>query len=63
MRDTTVRMDAFMTVSEMTILASQAFSPKGQGYCFHIRYNSEGIPVSILLCESLLKNVTNVKMC
>lgn len=43
-RATTMRMDAFITVSEMTILASQAYSPKGQGYWFHIRYNSEGIP-------------------
>ncbi len=43
-RTTTMRMDAFITVSEMTILASQAYSPKGQGYWFHMRYNSEGIP-------------------
>ena len=38
-------MDAFITVSEMTILASQAMSPKGQGYCFHMKYNSEGMPL------------------
>ena len=44
-RATTMRMDAFITVSEMTILASHAKSPKGQGYCFHIRYNSDGMPV------------------
>ena len=43
-RTTTMRMDAFITVSEMTILASQAYSPKGQGYWCHMRYNSEGIP-------------------
>ena len=43
-RATTIRMDALITVSEMTILASQAYSPKGQGYWFHIRYSSEGMP-------------------
>ena len=43
-RATTMRMDAFIKVSEMTILASQAYSPKGQGYCLHMRNNSEGIP-------------------
>ena len=41
---TIVRIEAFMTVSVIMILASQAISPKGQGYCFHIRYNSLGIP-------------------
>ena len=46
-RATTMRMDALITVSEMTILASQAYSPKGHGYWFHMRYNSEGIPMNI----------------
>jgi hypothetical protein len=40
---TIVRIDEYVTVSVINILASQIISPNTQGYCLQSQYSSKGI--------------------